>query len=141
MFQTLPHLRGREVADVLVRARKRIERVLARAHDEPDDDVRPLLTRVTGQPPAGPAFKRGAPLAPTFSSHELCARLVGYDLHAATRAGADDDSGREALLRYVCDRRLPKSESSQGPMASCASCSTRGSRTARSRSTWTHCHS
>ena len=33
-------------------------------NDEPDDDVRPLLTRVTGQPPAGPAFKRGAPPVP-----------------------------------------------------------------------------
>ena len=94
MFQPLPHLRGRDVADVLVRARKRIERVLARAHDEPDDDVRPLLTRVTGQPPAGPAFTRGTPHVPTFSRHDLCARLEGYDLHAATRAGAMDDAGR-----------------------------------------------
>ena len=88
VFQPLAHLRGRDLADVLVRARKRIERVLARANDpEPDDDVRPMLTSVTGQPPAGPAFKRGAAPEPTFSRHELCARLEGYDLHAATRAG------------------------------------------------------
>ena len=100
VFQPLAHLRGRDVADVRVRARKRIERVVARANDdEPDDDVRPLLTSVTGHPPAGPAFKRAAAPEPTFSRHELCARLEGYDLHAATRAGAGDDAGREALLR------------------------------------------
>ena len=115
MFQPLAHLRGRDVADVLVRARKRIERVLARANDEPDDDVRPLLTRVTGQPSAGPAFKRGAPPVPTFSSHELCARLEGYDLHAATRAGADDDSGREALLRYVLRPPIAQERVVAGP--------------------------
>ena len=115
MFQPLAHLRGRDVADVLLRARKRIERVLARAHDEPDDDVRPRLTRVTGQPPAGPAFKRGAPLAPTFSSHELCARLEGYDLHAATRAGAADDAGREALLRYVLRPPIAQERVVAGP--------------------------
>ena len=31
----------------------------------------------------------------------LCASLDGFTLHAATRAGAFDTAGREALLRYV----------------------------------------
>jgi Putative transposase len=31
----------------------------------------------------------------------LCASLDGFTLHAATRAGALDPTGREALLRYV----------------------------------------
>ena len=31
----------------------------------------------------------------------LCASLDGFTLHAATRAGGSDDTGREALLRYV----------------------------------------
>lgn len=31
----------------------------------------------------------------------LCASLDGFTLHAATRAGAEDPVGREALLRYV----------------------------------------
>jgi hypothetical protein len=31
----------------------------------------------------------------------LCASLDGFTLHAATRAGALDSAGREALLRYV----------------------------------------
>ena len=31
----------------------------------------------------------------------LCASLDGFTLHAATRAGALDVAGREALLRYV----------------------------------------
>ena len=62
MFRPLAQVRGRDVANVLLRARKRIECVLARAHDdEPADDVRPMLTSVTGQPPSGPAFKRGIP--------------------------------------------------------------------------------
>ena len=73
VFQPLAHLRGRDLADVLVRARKRIERVLARANDpEPDDDVRPMLTSVTGQPPAGPAFKRGA-RADLLEARAVCA--------------------------------------------------------------------
>ncbi|CAN5377322.1 hypothetical protein BH09MYX1_BH09MYX1_03980 [soil metagenome] len=31
----------------------------------------------------------------------LCASLAGFTLHAATRVGAHDATGREALLRYV----------------------------------------
>jgi hypothetical protein len=115
-LQALAHLRGRDVADVRVRARKRIERILSRERDaEPADDVQPLLTSVTGQPPAGPAFKRGAPPEPTFSKGELCARLEGYDLHAATRAGAEDDAGREALLRDVLRPPIAQERVVAGP--------------------------
>ena len=110
------HLRGRDVADVRVRARKRIERILSRERDaEPAADVQPLLTSVTGQPPAGPAFKRGAPPEPTFSKGELCARLEGYDLHAATLAGAEDDAGREALLRDVLRPPIAQERVVAGP--------------------------
>jgi hypothetical protein len=49
-------------------------------------------------------FGRGEPpLAPKGLGFEkpLCASLDGFTLHAATRAGALDAAGREALLRYV----------------------------------------
>jgi hypothetical protein len=36
----------------------------------------------------------------SYDKH-LCASMDGFTLHAATRAGALDDTGREALLRYV----------------------------------------
>jgi len=44
-----------------------------------------------------------APLDPQALAYDkpLCASLDGFTLHAATRAGALDPAGREALLRYV----------------------------------------
>jgi hypothetical protein len=46
---------------------------------------------------------RLAPLEPQALAYDkpLCASLDGFTLHAATRAGALDPAGREALLRYV----------------------------------------
>jgi hypothetical protein len=46
---------------------------------------------------------RLAPLEPQALAYDkpLCASLDGFTLHAATRAGALDAAGREALLRYV----------------------------------------
>ena len=43
------------------------------------------------------------PLEPHALAYDkpLCASLDGFTLHAATRAGALDPAGREALLRYV----------------------------------------
>ena len=43
------------------------------------------------------------PLEPQALAYDkpLCASLDGFTLHAATRAGALDSAGREALLRYV----------------------------------------
>jgi hypothetical protein len=48
-----------------------------------------------GEPPRPP---RAAGLA---FDKPLCASLDGFTLHAATRGGALDPAGREALLRYV----------------------------------------
>jgi hypothetical protein len=60
---------------------------------------------VSGQtPPAGPQWQRGlSPLTPRALAYDkpLCASRGGFTLHAATRAGALDLAGREALLRYV----------------------------------------
>jgi len=60
---------------------------------------------VSGQvPPAGPQWLRGLQaLQPSELAFDkpLCASLDGFTLHAATRAGAWDLAGREALLRYV----------------------------------------
>src|SRR4029453_11347082 len=44
-----------------------------------------------------------APREPQALAYDkpLCASLDGFTLHAATRAGALDPTGREALLRYV----------------------------------------
>jgi len=46
---------------------------------------------------------RLAPLEPQALAYDkpLCASLDGFTLHAATRAGALDPTGREARLRYV----------------------------------------
>ena len=47
--------------------------------------------------------ERLAPLEPQPLAYDkpLCVSLDGFTLHAATRAGALDSAGREALLRYV----------------------------------------
>jgi hypothetical protein len=50
---------------------------------------------LVGEPGRAP---RDAALA---ADKPLCASLDGFRLHAATRAGALDSAGREALLRYV----------------------------------------
>jgi hypothetical protein len=55
-------------------------------------------------PPAGPQWLRGlAPLTTRALAFDkpLTASLDGFTLHAATRAGALDTAGREALLRYI----------------------------------------
>ena len=55
-------------------------------------------------PPAGPEWRRGAlprTGAPLSFDKPLCVALDGFTLHAATRAGALDGHGREALLKYV----------------------------------------
>ena len=74
--------------------------------DLPGDPENNLAaSAVSGQtPPAGPQWVRGlAPLEPQPLAYDkpLCASLCGFTLHAATRAGALDSAGREALLCYV----------------------------------------
>src|SRR3954449_4645033 len=60
---------------------------------------------LSGQaPPAGPQWViRLRPPQPRALAYDkpLCASKDGFTLHAATRAGALDTAGREALLRYV----------------------------------------
>jgi hypothetical protein len=74
--------------------------------DEDDNELAALTaSAVSGvSPPAGPEFRRGAlPMShvPISFDKPLCAALDGFTLHAATRAGALDHEGREALLKYI----------------------------------------
>ena len=84
-----------------------VETVMAFYIERAEKDVQGAKTgaAVSGQaPPAGPQWLSGlAPLMPHPLAYDkpLCASLDGFTLHAATRAGADDPVGREALLRYV----------------------------------------
>ena len=112
-FEGLGHLKTGEVGDVLKRVVRRMERHLRRALDEDGDDRSGdgdpegnlAASAVPGQaPPAGPQWVSGLlPLEPHALAYDkpLCATLDGFTLHAATRAGVLDPSGREALLRYV----------------------------------------
>jgi hypothetical protein len=76
-----------------------------RGDGEGDPEGNLAASAVFGQaPPAGPQWvSRLAPLEPQALAYAkpLCASLDGFTLHAATRAGALDSGGREALLRYV----------------------------------------
>src|SRR5450432_1388616 len=61
---------------------------------------------VSGLAPAGPELRR-RPVEVAFDgrpgvvvSAPLSVREAGFSLHAATRAGAADEQGREALLKY-----------------------------------------
>ncbi len=117
-WEQLGHLKTREVGEVLERALRRMARYLRRhgaletaegANAHADDDAalekKLAASAVSGQaPPAGPQWLRGlSPLSPRALAYDkpLCASLDGLTLHAATRAGALDLAGREALLRYV----------------------------------------
>ena len=72
-------------------------------------------------PPAGPEWrrKRGPlpPLVPQALAFDkpLCASLDGFTLHAATRAGALDALGREALCKYVLRPAVAQERITQGP--------------------------
>jgi Putative transposase/Transposase zinc-binding domain len=114
-WEGLGHLRTSEVGEVLERVVRRMERHLRRSgqlrtfEDEADGESDPegnlAASAVSGQaPPAGPQWvSRLAPLEPRALAYDkpLCASLDGFTLHAATRAGALDSAGREALLHYV----------------------------------------
>jgi hypothetical protein len=72
---------------------------------------------VSGLPPAGPELRR-KPLKltlPTGSGPKivrpLCVDDGGFSLHAATRAGAEDQLGRENLFKYVLNHRSRRSTS------------------------------
>jgi hypothetical protein len=116
VFRGLGHLRTSEVGDVLDRTIRRIEKHLRRRgrlrvnpDDGDPDDADPetglAASAVSGQaPPAGPQWvirlRAPEPRALAYDK-PLCASKDGFTLHAATRAGALDAPGREALLRYV----------------------------------------
>ena len=115
----LPHLRTREVGDILEHALRRMDKHLRRRglldvatandadadHGAADAEDALAASAVSGQtPPAGPQWTRGLPPAPASAlsfDKPLCVSLDGFTLHAATRAGSHDLAGREALLRYA----------------------------------------
>ena len=129
----LPRLGTEEVAGVLEDAARRITRYLRKRGLFGDDegslapasgDEARALAELAGAaasgitPPAGPAWKRGAlpPLAHDrdFDRH-LSVGRGGFTLHAATRAGAMDDRGREALLKYVLRPPVAQERITHGP--------------------------
>jgi Putative transposase len=125
VFHALPRISDTAVADLLQVIRTRVMRFLVRrrvvdADTDADtmllpDDLAerdPALAQlaaaaVSGLPPAGPELRR-KPLKialPVGSGPKivrpLCVEDAGFSLHAATRAGAQDDLGREKLFNYV----------------------------------------
>jgi hypothetical protein len=72
-------------------------------------------------PPAGPEWRRKAtPLSPLPAAalrydKPLCASQDGFTLHAATRAGAMDAVGREALCKYVLRPPIAQERVTHGP--------------------------
>jgi hypothetical protein len=138
LWSELPRLSTREVGDVVEKAVRRITRHLARRgllgepeSDAADDTDEPSIARghaalcasaASGQsPPAGPEMRRRSlPLAALDGSclqwdKPLCASLDGFTLHAATRAGAMDGKGRQALLKYVLRPPIAQERVTQGP--------------------------
>ena len=70
-------------------------------------------------PPAGPEWRRRMlpPLVaqPLAFDKPLCASKDGFTLHAATRAGALDPAGREALCKYVLRPAIAQERITHGP--------------------------
>jgi len=131
------HPRGRlstaEVAVVLEDAALRMTRYLRRrgllddardAEDTESDSEASGLTALAATaasgmtPPGGPAFRRGALTSPgsaqDFDRH-LAVGRGGFTLHAATRAGAADERGRETLLKYVLRPPIAQERITRGP--------------------------
>ncbi len=136
-FTELPHLSTREVGEVLDLAVARIVKHLRRrgllaAVDgplfddldttEPDGLAALAASATSGRsPPAGPEWRRkSTPLSPLVAAplhydKPLCASLDGFTLHAATRAGAMDSVGREALCKYVLRPPIAQERVTHGP--------------------------
>jgi hypothetical protein len=136
-FHPLPRLETEEVAGVLEDASRRITRYLRRRGlfgedgeeeggalsapegDEPLALAELAATSASGMtPPAGPSWRRGALPAlrheRDFDRH-LSVGRGGFTLHAATRAGAMDERGREALLKYVLRPPIAQERVVEGP--------------------------
>ena len=133
-FTELPRLSTREVGDVLENTVGRIVKHLRRggllasldgeASDESEMDGLAALaaSAASGRsPPAGPEWRRkNMPLSPLVATalqydKPLCASLDGFTLHAATRAGAMDARGREALCKYVLRPPIAQERITHGP--------------------------
>jgi putative transposase len=138
-FRALSRLSTTDVADALQVARARILAHLERRgviHIDADADVlrvddalaerEPALAQlaaaaVSGLAPAGPELRR-RPVELAFDGRPgvvitapLSVRELGFSLHAATRAGADDEKGREALLKYILRPPLASERLLPGP--------------------------
>jgi len=130
-WEGLGHLRTSEVGEVLERLVRRMEKYLRGngqlrtledeqgADGEGDPEGNLAASAVSGRaPPAGPQWvSRLAPLEPQALAYDkpLCASLDGFTLHAATRAGALDPAGREALLHYVLRPAVAQERVEQRP--------------------------
>jgi hypothetical protein len=136
-FHPLSRLSTSEVADVLQVARVRILRYLERhgvIEVSPELTVladelaerEPALAQlsraaVSGLEPAGPELRRRpAPITlPNRPGVELsgplCVQELGFNLHAATRAGAQDEAGKQALLKYVLRPPIASERIAPGP--------------------------
>ena len=133
VWRELPKLTTNDVAAALEATLRRIERHLRRhamlpasdglvdadQDDGADQEANLALSAVSGRaPPAGPSWQRGLPQlvgAPLSLDKHLCASMDGFTLHAATRAGAQDSQGREALLRYVLRPAISQDRVEQRP--------------------------
>ena len=138
-FRALPRLSTTDVADALQVARVRILGHLERRgviQVDPDAGILhvddelserdPALAQlavaaVSGLAPAGPELRR-RPVELAFEGRPgvvitapLSVRELGFSLHAATRAGAGDDKGREALLKYILRPPLASEHLLPGP--------------------------
>lgn len=137
VFRPLPRLSTTDVADALQIARVRIlgylqRRGVIRIDEEAllvDGDLSerdPVLAQlavaaVSGLAPAGPELRR-RPVELVFEGRPgvvitapLSVRECGFSLHAATRAGAEDQKGREALLKYILRPPLATEHLLPGP--------------------------
>ena len=135
LFHELPHLSTREVGANLEEAVRRMARHLKRrglldATANDTENLSPLdeghaalcASAASGQePPAGPELRhKERPMAkvaraPLVFDKPLCATLDGFSLHAASRAGALDTKGREALIRYVLRPPIAQERVTSGP--------------------------
>ena len=131
VWRELPRLTATDVAGVLEASLRRIDRHLRRRgalagggadadqDDGADQEASFALSAVSGRtPPAGPQWQRGLPQLvgkPLTLDKHLCASMDGFTLHAATRAGAEDAQGREALLRYVLRPAIAQERVEQRP--------------------------
>ena len=130
-FAALPRLSTREVGEVLETICTRVLKLLRRRgllgdgalerEAEAEEGLSSLAaSAVSGHsPPAGPEWRRRMlpPLVaqPLAFDKPLCASKDGFTLHAATRAGALDPAGREALCKYVLRPAIAQERITHGP--------------------------